>query len=207
MHYSLHTSQVPAALELWEQGDTSARARLVDYVATRLQHLAHAMLRTNPVRRWEHSDDLLQQALMRLHRSLEHACPPDARALLQLAALEMRHALIDLARHYFGPCGMGFNLRSISAQNAASDPLENSNRQGLGPEELFDRAESFERLYRAIGELPAEEREVVDLIWLHELSQSEAAAVLGIAVKTVGRRWRRARLQLYDSLREPPLQD
>ncbi len=173
------------------------------YVADRLRRLSRDMIRSNPVRRWENADDLLQQALVRLHRSLERARPTDARALLELAALEMRHALIDLARHYFGPLGVGANHRSYPPVEGQFEPRY---EPMSAPELCVDRAESLQRLYVAISSLPDEEREVIDLLWLHELSHAEAAAVLGVAIKTVGRRWRKARLRLFDALREVPAQ-
>lgn len=199
----IHTSQVPAALQLLERGDAQARSQLMAYVTDRLRRLSQDMLRSNPVRRWENADDLMQQALVRLNRSLERARPTNARALLELAALEMRHALIDLARHYFGPLGIGTHHRSYPPPQ---DQLEPQHQSMSAPEVNFNRVETLERLYLAIGTLPDEEREVIDLVWIHELSQAEAAAILGIAIKTVGRRWRKARLQLFDALREVPAQ-
>ncbi|MBL9124304.1 MAG: sigma-70 family RNA polymerase sigma factor, partial [Planctomycetaceae bacterium] len=78
---------------------------------------------------------------------------------------------------------------------------------GGAPDESLHRAESLEQLYEAIAKLPDDEREVVDLVWLHELSQAEAATLLGITLRTVGRRWRRARLRLFAQLRDSPAQD
>jgi len=201
------TSQVPAAIELLNQGDDEGRRRLIAYAADRLTRLAAHLLRGNPVQRWENSDDLLQQCLVRLHRSLERARPPDARALLELAALEMRHALIDLARHYYGPLGMGRHYRSYPPSSSPRGWDPDANARAAAPDESLHRAESLEQLYEAIAKLPAEEREVVDLVWLHELSQAEAATLLGITLRTVGRRWRRARLRLFARLRESPAQD
>jgi RNA polymerase sigma-70 factor (ECF subfamily) len=203
----LKTSQVPAALELWGRGDPAARGQLIAYATERLRSMAESMLQRNPVRRWEQSDDLLQQAAIRLQRSLERAKPASARALLELAALDMRHALMDLARHYFGPCGIGFNHLS-HCQNGPSDG-ELTGPRAASPSNPFDaadRIETIQRLYAAIDALPDEEREVVDLVWIHELSQAEAAAVLGVAMRTVARRWRRARLHLFDILQTAPAQ-
>jgi RNA polymerase sigma-70 factor (ECF subfamily) len=164
------------------------------------------MLQANPVRRWEQSDDLLQQALVRLDRSLERSRPPNARSLLQLAALEMRHALIDLARHYFGPCGPGAQYHSQAAAAGSTNHLDGFAGMLTRPDDAAARAELLERLYAAIDKLPDDEREVVDIIGIHELSQAEAAAILGVALKTIGRRWRRARLRLFEMLRETPSQ-
>jgi DNA-directed RNA polymerase specialized sigma24 family protein len=39
-------------------------------------------------------------------------------------------------------------------------------------------------------------------MWIHELSQVEAATVLGVATKTIARRWRRAKLKLAEALND-----
>ena len=72
--------------------------------------LARAMLRRYPhVRRWEETDDLLQAALMRLHRSLAEVQPEGVPHFDNLAAAQIRRELIDLARSYHGPEGLGAN--------------------------------------------------------------------------------------------------
>ena len=43
-------------------------------------------------------------------------------------------------------------------------------------------------------------REVFELIWYQDLTHADAAAVLGVATKTIQRRWREARLQLHHLL-------
>ena len=64
------------------------------------------MLKGYPgVARWEQTDDVAQNALIRMDRALR-AIPrrrlPD---FSRLAAAQVRRELIDLARHYFGPRG------------------------------------------------------------------------------------------------------
>lgn len=46
-----------------------------------------------------------------------------------------------------------------------------------------------------------EQREIVNLLWYEGLSQPEAAAVLGVSLATVKRRWQAARLALYQKLK------
>ena len=58
------------------------------------------------------------------------------------------------------------------------------------------------RLYEAIECLPEDEREVVNLLWMHEFSQVEAATLLEVATKTIARRCGTARLLLHQSLAE-----
>ena len=66
------------------------------------------MLKFFPVvARWEQTDDVLQNALVRLCRALEAAPPEDARHFYHLAELQIRRELLDLANRYRGPHGIG----------------------------------------------------------------------------------------------------
>src|SRR4051794_11303289 len=101
-------------------GDDSARERLIALAEERFVALARAMLRRYPhVRRWEQTDDLLQAALVRLHRSLAVVRPGDVPHFDNLAATQIRRELIDLARRYHGPEGIGANH-----QTDGTDPGE-----------------------------------------------------------------------------------
>jgi DNA-directed RNA polymerase specialized sigma24 family protein len=52
-------------------GDDSARARILELCSERLRLLAHRMLNRFPaVRRWEDTDDVFQNAALRLYRCL-----------------------------------------------------------------------------------------------------------------------------------------
>ena len=56
------------------------------------------------------------------------------------------------------------------------------------------------RMLEAIEGLPEEERELFELVRIQGLSHGEAAAVVGVSVKTVQRRLNRARLLLAETL-------
>src|SRR3954451_10155322 len=102
------TSEARDLLERHRAGDPSAREGLIELARGRFVALARAMLRRRPhVRRWEETDDLLQAALVRLHRSLAQVQPESVRHFDNLAAAQIRRELIDLARSYFGPEGLG----------------------------------------------------------------------------------------------------
>ena len=55
----------------------------------------------------EQTDDVLQNAVVRLLRALEEVRPPSVRAFFGLAATQMRRELLDLARRYQGRGGPG----------------------------------------------------------------------------------------------------
>src|SRR5262245_20688111 len=59
------------------------------------------------VHRWEQTDDVLQNAALRLHRTLQQMAVEPSRHFFRLAALNIRRELLDLAKHYYGPLGQG----------------------------------------------------------------------------------------------------
>ena len=53
-------------------------------------------------------------------------------------------------------------------------------------------------MHRRIGQLPGAERETFNLLWYLDLTQEEAAQVLGVSRRTVIKRWQKARLLLHE---------
>src|ERR1051326_1878602 len=105
---SFRTTQMHHWLERLRAGDLAARDELLRSVCPRLEHLARKMLRRYPsVQRWAETDDVLQNALLRLLRALQEVWPSSTREFLGLAAAQMRRELLDLARHFYGPQGEG----------------------------------------------------------------------------------------------------
>ncbi len=68
------------------------------------------------------------------------------------------------------------------------------------PSQIASQTERWALLHEQIDQLPADEQEIVELLWFHDLRQSQAADLLAIDVRTVRRRWQRARLKLFDAL-------
>src|ERR1051326_6467529 len=84
-------------------GDLAARNELLCCVGYRLERLARKMLRKFPaVQQFAQTDDVLQNALMRLLRALEQVRPNSVSDFFGLAAEQMRRELLDLARHFHG---------------------------------------------------------------------------------------------------------
>ena len=180
-------------LENLRLGDAQARNRLIDHACQRLRCLTHKMLRDYPgVRRWEQTDDVLHNAVMRLCRALEVVTPQSPRHFWNLAALQLRRELIDLAHHYFGPEGLGTNHHTDGPDEARGQALERS----AGEEEQPVSLEEWRCFHEWVGALPEEDREVFDLLWYQGLTQEQAASVLSVSLSTVKRRWQAARLRL-----------
>ena len=183
-------------------GDDDAREELLQLAGDRLKQLARKIKRGFPgVGRWEQTEDICQIASFRLYEALLYSRLEDARHFYRLAAKKLRETLIDLARHYQGPQGMGNHHRTAAPADpegrglpAACDPGDRTR----DPQRLAQWGE----LHAAIEGLPEELREMFDLLWYHELSQDEAAEVVGVGVRQVKRRWRDAKLKLAESLGE-----
>jgi len=172
-------------------GDAQARTRLVELAEGRLRALSATMLHRMPrVQRWEETGDVLGEAATRLFRSLEAVQPDSARHFFRLAATHIRRVLIDMARHYTGPEGLGANHGSVSASRwSALEPHAAAEGE---PGSL----EEWTAFHERVAALEDDVREVVELLWYHGLTQAEAAGVLGVSERTVKRRWQDARMAL-----------
>jgi RNA polymerase sigma factor (sigma-70 family) len=182
-------------------GDESARAELLGCASDRLVRMARKMLKGYPgVARWEEGDDIAQNALIRLDRALRAVAPPTARDFFRLAAAEVRRELTDLARHYYGPRGLGTNHDSDAEVAGLSD--DGVMRGLLAPDTTNDpgKLAAWGEFHRAVDSLGESERELFDLLWYHGLTQLDAARVLGVTERTVNSRWLVARVRLSESL-------
>ena len=175
-------------------GDEAAVNALLAHCGDRLTMLTRRMLGDfQRVRRWAETGDVLQSALVRLLGALRSVQPQSSADFLALASLQIRRELIDLARRYYGPEGIGANHDS----NAAADS------QGPAPHDPADLRHEpaslaqWTELHETIGNLPDEERAVVNLLFYQGLSQTEAAEVLGMSLRTVQRRWHDALCRLH----------
>ena len=54
--------------------------------------------------------------------------------------------------------------------------------------------------HTTIETLPDEQKEVVELLFYHGLSQEEAANIMDVSVRSVKRYWRAARMALHDKM-------
>jgi RNA polymerase sigma-70 factor (ECF subfamily) len=190
---------VQRCLDRMRGGDNAVRAELLNAAGERLTRLARKMYHAEGrLRRWEDTGDVLQNAMLRLLRRLQNVTPATTREFFRLAAGEIRRELIDLARHYFGPLGLGTNYDRDAALLAGAETpsaVDPPDREP-GPSDLAEWSEFHERA----GALPEEEREVFDRVWYQGLSYVETAAVLGVSARTVTRRWQAACVELETAL-------
>jgi RNA polymerase sigma-70 factor (ECF subfamily) len=162
---------------------------LLRHTCDRLRLLASKRLRGfAELRRWADTDDVLQNAMLRLHKCLNAVKPPTVRTFFGLAAMQIRRELLDLSKSVFGPNGVGAN------HHTDGDGAVLANRGD-------DMPTTWERFHELTEALPDDEKQVVDMIFICEMTQEEAASVLGISLRTVKRRWLSARTRLGEVLK------
>ena len=131
----------------------------------------------------QHEDDVVQNAAIRLLRSLEAVTPNSVAGYFTLAAREIRRELIDLSRHHYGPEGPVQDTLALCPRRM-STPLRQrddhpkapwTRRWQLGPNSIVGS-----RSYRPNSE-------VFDLLCNDQMSQEEAAGSLGVSLATLQR--------------------
>ena len=197
------STQLQLLLDRFLADEPNAFDELIEHASLRLRSLARKMLARYPhVRRWEETDDVMQAAMIRLHRSLTEVQPDSKRAFFGLAATQMRRTLIDLARHYYGTYGHGKNYHSVAGDKTESfvgNAVDTHSRRE--PPDDLDRWTEF---HEAIDRLPEEEKEVISLVWYGGMMQKDVAKLLDVSERTVIRRMNRARLSLNELVGRPP---
>jgi RNA polymerase sigma-70 factor (ECF subfamily) len=183
-------------LARWQQGDEAARQELIARAYDRLRRLAAVILNAD-FPRLKSAPALLQttevanEAALGLYQMLAEVRPPTARDFFRLAAQRIRWLLLDRAKQLDRD-------RRHQEENAVAegDPARREDGQPA----------ALAALYAQIDALPDHEREVVDLLYFHGLTQEEAAELLGVTVRTVRRYWTAARVKLADGLQHlvPP---
>jgi RNA polymerase sigma-70 factor (ECF subfamily) len=194
------TTEIQGWLERLRAGDDSARGALLASARDRLARLARKMLKGFPgVGRWEQPDDVVQNALIRLDRSLRAVSPPTAQDFFRLAAAQVRRELIDLARHYQGPQGPGAHHATPTGRGDAADGAALA---AATPVTTYDpgRLAAWAEFHAAVAALGEADRELFDLLWYQGLTQAQAATLLGVSERTVNSRWLAARVRLSDAL-------
>jgi RNA polymerase sigma-70 factor (ECF subfamily) len=187
------TSVLQGLLARMFQGDAAARRELITCAYERLRRLAAVILnesfpRLKKAPALVDTTDLANETAVKLYDSLAEVQPATVPDFFRLAAQRMRWLLLDLARRADRP-----------EQGQGEKPGPDRG----GPSNSDSRqAATLTALYEQIEALPEKEREVVDLLYFHGLSQPEAAALLGVAERTVRRYWTVAKVKLFEGLKD-----
>jgi RNA polymerase sigma factor (sigma-70 family) len=183
---SLETAQLHRYVDGWQAGDPAAANQLCLAISQRMENLARRMLRGYPnVRDLADTWDVCQGASWRLLQTLRKLRPATMRDFYNLAATHIRRELLDLARR-----------NANKPKPGGSSCVEDSDLAPSAPDSQPDDLELWTRFHESVGRLPAVEREVFNLTFYNGWTQPQIAELLGVAERTVRRRWHDACIQL-----------
>jgi RNA polymerase sigma factor (sigma-70 family) len=187
------TVELQRLIDRANYGDDDARWELIRRAYERLCHLSAMILHRSFPRLIGapgliDNTDVANEIACRLYHALDEIKPATVQDFFRLAAQRIRWLLFDLAKQAdrAGPKGRDDRQPVESYQNA-----ERSEPPG-GLAELYEQIEG----------LPTHEREVVDLLYFHGLTQIETAAHMGVTERTVRRYWTIARARLFQALKD-----
>jgi RNA polymerase sigma-70 factor (ECF subfamily) len=163
----------------------SRSVQRLELLCATLLHRSYPRLAAPPLNL--QTEDVLSAVVARLLKALRDLRPTNVRQFFALANQHIRWELNDLARRLD-------EREPLSPLPGDMLPAPDSSGSGLST--------NARRMLEAIESLPADEYEVFCLVRIQELSQTEVANLLGVSVKTVGRRLNRGLLLLAERLAE-----
>jgi len=189
---SMPPGEITGLLAAARQGDGDATHRLMSLVYDELRALARRQLRHRRPGQTITTTALVHEAYLKL---VDHDGVPwqDRAHFFSVAALAMRHILVDSAR------------RRVAKKRGGEDVRITLDELRLGGAEPDAEARAVEVLAvdRALTSLAAlNERlsQLVELRFFAGLTEEETAEVMGTSERTVRRDWRKARAFLFQAL-------
>jgi RNA polymerase sigma-70 factor (ECF subfamily) len=199
-------------LERAVTGDAEARQRLLEFARDRLMHHARRLLHGRYARLepFAQTDDVVQQLYVKIlenqNRFWVNAHGEPVRTLAEFfghASAWMRDVLCDRLRKAYGRDDNRPLVLPLDGGSSGGGPRHEPYSSTLDG----DKLRRWTEFHEAAARLPDDLRAVFDLVWYQGLSQPEAAALLGIAVRTVKLRWLKARLLVQQALGGSPFDD
>ncbi len=186
---ALDQNQVTTVLAEWKNGSDHARDRLIDLIYGELRKMAAASLRNERKDHTLQPTALVHEMYLRLFGA-EAITLHDRNHLFAVAARQMRRILIDHARAIQSEKRGGGGMR-VSLDQAGEVA---STRE----QDVLDVDAGLSQL----PQLDQRAAEVVELRFFAGMTESQAAAVIGISVATLKRDWEFARVWLAKHLGE-----
>lgn len=181
--------EITALLLAWNAGDESAFQRLMELLYENLRLLARATLTKERPDHTLQATALVHEAYLRLVNQ-KQVTWQNRSQFLCLAARQIRRVLLDYARQ-----------RSAAKRGGEDQrvPVE------MALDISEERTEAVFAVDRALEQLAALDPELADLVELRffgGLTQEEIAAVRGLSLSTVARRWKVAKARLVQLLED-----
>jgi RNA polymerase sigma-70 factor (ECF subfamily) len=189
------TGNVRALLDRLRAGDQLALGELFARYRDRLGRMIQFRLDGRLKGRVAASDVLQEAYIDALKRLPHYQAAPDMPILIWLRWVTMQR-LVEVHRQHLGArkrdAGREVSLDPKASLAASSEKIAEFIGDLTSPSQAAQRAEAIDQLRRALDGLDPTDREVLALRHFEELSNREAAAVLGIQPAAASKRYVRA---------------
>jgi len=175
-------------LQAWAGGDTQALERLVPVVYGELRRIAQRCISHENPGQTLQATALAHEAYLRL-LGCRNVSWQNRAHFFAVAARQMRHILIDIARSK-NQLRRGCSPKRVSLEEAPELSDEKSS-------ELL----ALEDALKDLEKLDPRKAQIVEMRYFGGLTVGETAAVLRVSDRTVMRDWETARVWLYRQLR------
>jgi RNA polymerase sigma-70 factor, ECF subfamily len=175
-------------LQAWAGGDTQALERLVPVVYGELCRIAQRCISHETPGQTLQATALAHEAYLRLV-GCKHVSWQNRAHFFAVAARQMRHILIDIARSKH-QLRRGCSPKRVSLEEAPELSNEKSS-------ELL----ALEDALKDLEKLDPRKAQIVEMRYFGGLTVEETAVVLKVSDRTVMRDWETARVWLYRQLR------
>ncbi|HEV2844902.1 MAG TPA: sigma-70 family RNA polymerase sigma factor [Thermoanaerobaculia bacterium] len=185
--------EITRLLAAARQGDGSATHRLVALLYDELRAMARSQLRRRRPGQTIDTTVLVHEAYLRLvvHDGIHWQ---DRSHFLSVAALAMRHILVDAARRRVAKKRGGEDIR-IPFEELRLGPNDEPDAETRAIEVL-----AVDHALTSLAALNERLSKLVELRFFAGLTEEEAAEVMGTSERTVRRDWRKARAYLFQAL-------
>ena len=175
---------ITGLLQEWRLGDLAAENKLFDLVIPDLRRLAGYLMKGERKNHTLEPTDLVDQVYFRLVAAKNQDWQ-NRHHFYAIAARAMRRYLIDYARARPG------------AEFVRLDGLENLLP---GDQGKIDTALTIDNLLNDLAQTHPDWCSLVELKFFLGLTDEEAADVLGVSLRTMQRKWRDARMWLFEKM-------
>ena len=172
--------ELEALMERYQGADSAAIGELVSRLSPMLLRFLAGPLHTR-----DHSEDMLQEVWMRIHRA-RHTYRPGSPLLPWVFAIA-RHTRVDAYRR----------RSQITRREHVAEDLE-----GIGSAAVQPPDSDYRDLWKLVGQLPDSQQEVVKLLKVAGLSLEETARATGSTIGSVKQKAHRAYRRLRELLIE-----
>jgi RNA polymerase sigma-70 factor (ECF subfamily) len=186
------------------QGDRAAVDRLMERHRASLARMVQWRMHRGVERRVDASDVVQEALLVASRRLAAYLADPRMPFYAWLRQIALDRLADEYRRQLADKRDVARERAPAVQQQSSLDPIAQVRDANLTPAAMLLRKELAERFHQAVGQLPEDSREMILMRHVEQLTNSQAAEVLGLSEPAAAMRYVRALRRLRAMLGESP---